>query len=227
MTHVRPDLVQNCSSPLAARFVHACDIERARVNGYEAIARVPCVSNAALSMCDATHLARVGWKGRGTLDFLSTLGIALPVAPNRWCSDASGALVLRLGQQDFLFADDFGTPSAIGARMVSAAAAASGACGHQVPRQHGLAALALWGAASDDLLARLCAIDLRPRAFAADAVAQTQLGSVSVTLIRRDRAQMAGYLIFVDTSLALYLWDLLCEVAAPLGVRVVGFGQVP
>jgi sarcosine oxidase subunit gamma len=221
------DLAPSCSSPLAARFACANGVERAHVNGYVAVARTSCAPHAALTLCDATHLARVGWKGRGTLEFLSALDIALPTAPNRWCADTSGALVLRLGQQDFLLADDFGVPSGIGARAQSAAAASSAACGHHVPRQHGLAAIAVWGSASNDLLARLCAIDLRPRVFGADAVAQTQLASISVTLMRRDRAQAPGYLIFVDTSLALYLWDLVWEVAAPLDARIVGFAQVP
>ena len=37
----------------------------------------------------------------------------------------------------------------------------------------------------------------------------------------------AGYRLFVDTSLALYLWDLLNDVAGTLGGRALGVTQQP
>lgn len=131
-----------------------------------------------------THQPRIGFKGRGSSDWLHGVGVSLPAAPNRWCHDASGAVVGRLGAQDFIIFDEgdgvTNLPHSLAERWQSAAPRGC----YIVPRQHSLARIALDGVRAPELLARLCAVDLAPAGFAEDAIAQTQVALMSAVVLR-------------------------------------------
>lgn len=194
-------------------------------NGYPLCARIASPADCAtVWLADRTHLPRGGYKGRGTAEWLARAGLAVPTAPNRWCRDAAGAAVLRLGAQDFLIEDE--EHGRCLADLAAAWSTASGARGYPVPRQHALASFVLGGPRAPEVLARLCAVDLRPARFADDAIAQTQV-ALTTALVTRVAGAAPRYRLHVDTSLALYLWDRLCEVAADLGGGVLGADQLP
>jgi len=198
------------------------------VNGYEVCTRVrhePTGEGPWLACL--SHCARIGFKGRGTAQWLQAEGVTLPAAPNHWLRDPSGAVIARLGAQDFLIADDLDAASELPQRLAARWQSATQRGGYPVPRQHGLVTLALGGVAAPALLARLCAVDLDEPAFATHAIAQTQLALTSVIVMRGPLADPPSYRIHVDTSLALYLWDVLLEVAEALGGGVLGEAQIP
>ncbi len=219
------------AGPLHERLAPLASEWRAE-NGYQVCTRVRGeVANHGPWLACLTHLARVGFKGRGTAEWLQAESVQLPTVPNHWLRDASGAIVARLGAQDFLITDELdghaGLPQRLTARWQSAAPRGA----YYVPRQHGLVTLALGGEASTEVLARLCAVDLGTAAFAADAIAQTQVALTSALVMRAPVAGVGNYRpsyrLFVDTSLALYLWDVLHEVVASLGGGVLGAAQIP
>lgn len=197
------------------------------VNGYQVCAQLQgAVSGADPWLADQTHLPRLGLKGRGASDWLAAAGVTVPAAPNLWLQDATRVRVARLGAQDFLLeaeAEDGGDALA---RLVDQWSADSGRHGQLVPRQHALASFLVGGARAAELFARLCAVDLRPTRFAVDAVAQTQV-ALTTALVLRDADVVPRYRLYVDTSLALYLWDRLHEVALALGGGALGLDQVP
>lgn len=215
-----------CRSPLFERLAPLTS-SWLEINGYRVSAQLRTrITAGAPWLCDHTHLARVGFKGRGAAAWLAAQGVALPDTPNRWLCDTSGATIARLGIEDFLIADEAEQTSGLPQNLAARWHAASTAGGFLVPRQHGLAAIALGGVSAPQLLAHLCAVDLRPQAFASDAIAQTQLALSSVVIMRSSSTAAASYRLFVDTSLALYLWDVLNDVAATLGGGALGSTQL-
>ncbi|WP_367125358.1 sarcosine oxidase subunit gamma [Streptomyces phytohabitans] len=82
-------------------------------------------------------------------------------------------------------------------------------------------ALRLGGARARDVLRKVCAIDLHPRAFGADACAQTLLARGARVLLVADR-EPDGFLLFVRASFADYVTDWLLDSMAEYAV---GDGQ--
>ena len=228
VTHtLPPHALQTRQSPLHARLAPLAS-EWREANAYQVVTRVGhAVHREQPWLADLSHCARIGFKGRGSASWLAAQGVNLPAAPNQWLRDTSGAVIARLGAQDFLVADDFDIDSGLPQRLAALAASAAHAGAYLVPRQHGLAMLALGGKAAPQWLARLCAVDLDGPAFGAETIAQTQVALVSTIVMRGASPGPPGYRLLVDTSLALYLWDVLHEVAAALGGAVVGEAQIP
>lgn len=197
------------------------------MNGYQVGMRLRGVAMGAPWLADLSHLARIGFTGRGTADWLAAEHLSIPSAPNRWLPDSSGATVARLGPQDFLITDDIGVTTGVPQSLAERWQMNAQRSGYPVPRQHGLAMFGLGGVGAPDVLARLCAVDLGPSGLAHDAIAQTHLALTAVVIMRGPQADAASYRVFVDTSLALYLWDVLHEVAATLGGGPVGAAQIP
>jgi heterotetrameric sarcosine oxidase gamma subunit len=100
----------------------------------------------------------------------------------------------------------------VGGPSARDAVAASGA--HVVDVTSGLAALALIGPLANELLARFCAIDVRPQSTP---VAGFRPGSIARTpgyLLRTGEHEL---LIMVGWALGAYLWDVVCDAAVHLG----------
>ena len=200
------------------------------INGYQVCARVHGHPASATRNDDGpwlrclSHRPRIGFKGRGTTDWLHSAGVMLPGTPNRWCRDASGAVVARLGAQDFLIFDEGDGSAGLTDTLVARWQHDAPSGAYIVPRQHGLACIAIDGRRALEVLARLCAVDVGA-SFGDDAIAQTQVALMSAVLLRAGEAGTPGYRLFVDTSLALYCWDVLTDVALSLDGGVVGAAQ--
>ncbi|GHD48763.1 hypothetical protein GCM10017083_20190 [Thalassobaculum fulvum] len=139
------------------------------------------------------------------------LGLALP-GPGRAASGGEvRALWLGPDRWMLLAEDTF----ALEAKLRAAAEPAGGVV---VDQSHGRTILRLSGPAVREVLAKGTGVDLHPRAFAEDAVAQTGLFHLAVTLDRRrgtgtfDVHGMRGF--------AQSLFESLCEAAAEFGYRL-------
>lgn len=220
-------LVQARVGPLHERLAPLASAWRDS-NGYRVCTRMRDEQHGADDGADGpwlrclTHQPRIGFKGRGSSAWLESSGVALPAVPNRWCRDAGGALVARLGAQDFLIFDEGDSPKSLPEHLAERWRAQRPPGCFVVPRQHGLVSIALEGRQAAAVLARLCAVDLAPGSFADDAIAQTQVALMSAVVMRVTHGEAAGYRLFVDTSLARYCWDMLNDVVLALGggVRV-------
>lgn len=82
----------------------------------------------------------------------------------------------------------------------------------------GRIAVTLGGPRTRDVLAKLCAIDLHPRAFGAGDIAVTQLGHIPVLLWQVDDG--ATYEILAFRSFAQSFFDTIVAAAAEFGVDV-------
>jgi glycine cleavage system aminomethyltransferase T len=107
--------------------------------------------------------------------------------------------------------------------------ASAQACTHLTNLTSALCGLRLVGPKAPAVLERLSWLDLAPDRFADGALAQGSVARIHALIVRHDvaggRMQYAptGYDLYVDRDLGAYLWDVLLEQGAPLGLKPVGY----
>ena len=84
------------------------------------------------------------------------------------------------------------------------------------------ALIALSGDKAPACLAGPCALDLRPDRFGPACLAQTQVAGISVQILRVHAPDAPVFLLFCESSLALYLWESLLLAGRDLGVTAAG-----
>ncbi|CCG08929.1 sarcosine oxidase subunit gamma [Pararhodospirillum photometricum] len=173
--------------------------------------------NAAVTLTDCSPFARTGFKGADTPAWLAAQGVDLPEAPNQARRQADGALVARLSAGEVLILDPPGAALGLSARLTQAWGWEAGLC-FPVPRQDTHAWFRLAGPALPALMAKLCAVDLRPRAFADGAVAQTSVARHSAIVVRDGGA----FHLLADSASAETLWGFLGEALGEFGGGVTG-----
>lgn len=134
----------------------------------------------------------------------NTLGVELPRKPGK--SNAAGdRTALWFGPDQWLFV----TPAADAAAMVNEINNGS-ACATDVSDLR--AAFELTGLHAPDVLRKGCGIDLHPRAFGRGDCALTALARTRIALLQSDDAPT--YRLWVERSVAPYLWDWLVDAMA-------------
>ena len=151
---------------------------------------------AEAALTDLTPVARFGVKGAGSAAWLAANGVALPPV-NRLC-EHDGLRILRLGTEDFVLLGEAAEHRL--AAWVARWEGSAGARGYRSWREEGWAWLRVTGAGAGDVLARLCAIDLRPAHFASDAIAQTRVAGIEATLFRAQA--VPGIELLFDVTVA-------------------------
>ena len=170
-----------------------------------------------LGVCDVSCFSRFGVKGLNAVQWLAARKLEIPAERNTWLLQESGALVLRLGNSEFLVEDQFQSDVCKALRA------------DDQQKIHGLyrvqrsdAALLLSGSAVQNLLSELCTLDLRGKALAENAVVMTQVAGISATILRQTVNGEAIYRLWCDGTYGPYMWDTLLEIAEELGGGAVG-----
>lgn len=101
---------------------------------------------------------------------------------------------------------------------------ACGAAAAVVDQTHGRAVLSLSGAAARDVLARLCRIDLHPRAFGPGRVAATAIAELACLLHQRE--DTPGFDVILPASYAGWFLEALTHAAAAVGYEVPDAGPL-
>lgn len=158
-----------------------------------------------LTLTDLTARPRFGIKGPGSARWLEAHGLPLP--PINRVARPSGMRLLRLGTEDFLAVDDR-VGNAV-AKLTDAWQAAEDARGYWSWREESWSWMRLSGPLTEPVMARLCALDLRPDRFAADAIAQTRVAHFEATLVRGE----GGFDIFFDIASTAYFIRAVAMVA--------------
>ena len=86
--------------------------------------------------------------------------------------------------------------------------------------------LLLTGAHASSMLAKVCAVDLRPQAFAPDAIAQTNVARLNVIVIRGDIGPVPAFDLITDIASAVYLWDALLDAMAEYDGAPIGLAAI-
>lgn len=179
--------------------------------GDPAAERAAC---ADLALADLSPLWRWGLKGPGTIEWAQAQGTVVPAAPNRAAVQPAGGLVLRLAPRELFWLG-------CGQGLDAAWAEHEGPRGWPLLRAHGHAWFALAGQRVPDLLARVCALDLRPHKVPPLEVAQTRALGLSVILVRAP-GEVLRYDLLLDSAAAAWAWQALLVELEDLGGRPVG-----
>ncbi len=131
---------------------------------------------------------------------------------------AVSTLALPLAPDELLLLTAPGEVPTLAARLAPRLAG----CAHLTDLTSALAALRLAGPRAPELLPKLFALDLAPRAFPNLAVAQAPLAEVRAVVVRDDVGPHQAYLVLVPRDLAEYIWQAICEAGRDVGLAPVG-----
>jgi sarcosine oxidase, subunit gamma len=176
---------------------------------------------ALLGIVDLSDRPRIGFKGRGTLPAMQRRGIAVENQPNRAFLQADGAVCMVLatseifllgplqGEKDFFAALEGGWRLDDHERT------------YPMPRRHSHAWFAIQGKKAPAMLAKLCAVDLRPHRFEELSIAQTSVANLNSLVLRADSAGRLTYHLLADSAASAYMISCLVDAGAEFGGQMM------
>ncbi len=179
-----------------------------------------------LGLADLSLLPHTGFKGAGVIDWLRGQGVEVSEQPNWAPAQAGGGLAVRQAQAEVMILGDLsgdgGWPERLKAAWWAEPVPPRVPRGFPMPRDETHAWLAVTGAHAAAMFAKICGVDLRPRAFPQGRVAQTSIARLNGVIVRDDRGGVPLFHLLADCAAAEYLWDCLLDAMAEFDGRPVG-----
>jgi len=168
---------------------------------------VACGNENSARLEDVTgQFGLIHIQGEGALDLLAQASGDGPHKPGDVFANSSGLFVaLR---------PDVGVVLASPAAAEALSSRLSMTAGERliiVDMTHGFGLLALAGPSAASVLSRLCGLNFNARAFPNWHAAQTSLAKVRALIVRADTGGVCRYLLAVDRSHAVYVWETLVD----------------
>ncbi len=186
------------------------------------------LKDLAIGLCDLSPLTRLGLKGKDLLPTLTQAGIIIPKTVNSSTEQKNGSLCLRLAVGEVLLLSALNSNAKQDFKSLHQTLNASKTSKARkcwtAPYQDSLCWLALVGEEVPTMLAKLCAVDLRTRVFAINAVAQTSLARLSAIIVRAPHKRVSNsslFYILCDNASSLYLWDCICDAMGEFQGKIV------
>ncbi len=180
----------------------------------------------SLGLADLTPFPRMGFKGWNIAPWLAGNSAEMGEASNRAYPQADGTRIARLSPGEALvLADRSGASPLIEALGKAWSMAEAEGC-FRVARDETSCWLLLSGAHAPSMLAKVCAVDMRPQAFAPDAIAQTNVARLNVIVIRGDLGPVPAFDLITDLASAVYLWGALLDAMAEYDGAPVGLAAI-
>lgn len=170
-----------------------------------------------LAICDASALKRFGVKGPNAAAWLTTSNITLPADKNSWITLDNGAVVMRLGNTEFLIEEP--VDSELIDKLNVVPIQVNGV--HKVLRND--AAFIVSGVLAAELFSQVCAIDLVNGALEDGRLVMTVIAGVSATMLKHSLNGESIYRIWCDGTFGPYLWKTLLDIIEEQGGGAVGF----
>lgn len=167
-------------------------------------------ATASHTLTDLTGRPRVGVRGADSRGYLQAHGFTLPERPNQATSQGDACLVAALSQTEFLV---LAGEQETGDRVASLEASweLSSQANYLLPRQDSHAWLMLRGPRSGEVMAKVCAVDLRPQCFEVGCVAQTSVARVNAIVIHGQIGGEPAYHLLFDRCSLAYMEGALCD----------------
>src|SRR5262249_27935229 len=184
----------------------------------------------SLGLADLSVLPRTGFKGVGTVEWLTAQGVSIGAESNRAYRQAGSELAARLAPTEIFLLDGLAGEGALVARLNAAWRWGSERprtlIGYPMLRSESHAWFMVTGEKAPAMFAKLCGVDLRLHRFADGAIAQTSIAKMSGIVIRADLGGTPAYHLLADSASAEYLWqcvlDAMTEFAgAPVGLAAL------
>lgn len=179
-----------------------------------------------LGLVDLCGLAKTGMKGPDAPGWLEQKGFQLPAQPNLALLQPGGVLVGRLSFDEFLLLGDLQGQSTDFVGLEDSRSQDSVTQIYPVPRRDSHCWLGVVGIQASQMLAKLCAVDLRSEQFTEFMIAQTIIADINVIVIRRDLGQTPCLYLLADMTSTEYLWEVLQDAMLEFAGSVVGLAAV-
>ena len=180
----------------------------------------------SLGLADLTPFPRIGFKGWAIAPWLTGCGAEVGEASNRAYAQADGTRIARLAPGEaFVLAGRTGEGPLIETLGKAWSMAEADGC-YRVARDETSCWLLLAGAHAPAMLAKVCAVDLRPQVFAPDDIAQTNVARLNVIVIRSDIGEVPAFDLITDVASAVYLWGALLDAMAEYDGAPVGLAAI-
>jgi sarcosine oxidase subunit gamma len=159
-------------------------------------------SGAPICLTDLTAMPRFGLKGPGSTTWLTGQGIILP--PINQIGEHGELKVLRLGHEDIvLLGVDTAACQALDLLRAQWSHAV-GMRGYSSWREDGWAWMRLSGPYLPEVMAKLCAVDLREGRFEANEILQTRVAHQEAVIFCTQTDGVTGFNILFDTTSSAY-----------------------
>ena len=180
----------------------------------------------SLGLADLTPFPRIGFKGWAIAPWLSGCGAEMGEASNRAYPQADGTRIARLAPGEALVLAGRAGEGALVESLGKAWSMAEADGCYRVARDETSCWLLLSGAHAPSMLAKVCAVDLRPQAFAPGDIAQTNVARLNVIVIRGDIGHVPAFDLITDVASAVYLWGALLDAMAEYDGAPVGLAAI-
>ena len=180
----------------------------------------------SLGLADLTPFPRIGFKGWNIAPWLAGNGAEMGEASNRAYPQADGTRIARLAPGEALVLADRGGAGPLIETLDQAWSMAEADGCFRVARDETSCWLLLTGTHAPSMLAKVCAVDLRPQAFTPDAIAQTNVARLNVIVIRGDLGPVPAYDLITDLASAVYLWGALLDAMAEYDGAPIGLAAI-
>ena len=179
-----------------------------------------------MALCDLSFLQRIGFKGKGTNQWLLKQHIRTPENINSAEILNNGCLIAKLGAHDVLILDRLenktNIKSILERQWQEDYAQDNHTCGNIMPRQDSHACFCVSGVNAPEMFSTLCAIDLRTNKFKNLMIAQTSVARISAIIIRSDIGNTPCYYILVENVSAEYCWDCIQDAMQEHSGQLIG-----
>ena len=176
---------------------------------------------AQCSIVDLTNLSRVGFRGQDAATYLSSFGFQLPEQPNQALQQEDGCWVLRLSFTEYCV---LGSLQDFGERVshLEQAWQMDERANYLLPRQDSHAWMQITGVHISDVMAKLCAVDMRSEVFGVGQIAQTSVARINAIVLNASDHDIQKLNILCDRAAALYLWGVLQDAIDEFDGEMVG-----
>jgi sarcosine oxidase subunit gamma len=183
-----------------------------------------------MGLADLSVLPRTGFKGRGSVEWLTGQGLSIGPESNQAYRQGDGAWALRLAPSEVLIVDGLSGSGAIMDRLNRAWRWAQNAPrpqqGYPMPRQDSHCWLMATGSAAPDMFAKICGVDLNPAKFPVGRIAQTSVAKMNAIVARCDLGATQAFHVLADIASSEYLFGCLEDAMGEFAGRLVGLAAL-
>ena len=179
-----------------------------------------------MGIADLSHLSRTGFKGWQASHWLSSQNCKFDDDSNFSYLQDTKARILRLSPSEFVVVGNIlGNDNLVNELNTTWYSIQVDGV-YLVPRSDTNCWLKITGTHAPSMLAKVCAVDLRPQFFSDGAVAQTNIARLNCIITRHDVGLATTYDILTDCASADYFWLALLDAmdefsGGPVGISAI------
>jgi sarcosine oxidase subunit gamma len=183
-----------------------------------------------LGLTDLSPLPRTGFKGTGTVEWLTTQGLTIGHDSNMAYRQADGSLAARLAPTEIFLIDSLNGEGGLIDRLNGAWSWGSERprklIGYPMPRSESHCWFMVSGWQAPTMFAKMCGIDLRPHKFKQGEIAQTSVAKISAIVIRDYFGELPAFHLLTDNASAEYMWGCVVDAMAEFDGQPIGLSAL-